>query len=102
MLQVIINLLTFNALNTPPEIYAGLGAAWVLLMSAGIASVVTRKCLLVVKLVWLVLIVGLPVAGLLVYCIWCVISADYSFLKMFGLHRQTASYLGATSQKKTK
>lgn len=97
MLQVLINFATLNALNSPPEVYIGLAAIWVLLLSAGIASVVSRARSAWVAAVWIVFILIVPIAGLFVYCVWCMLSADYSFLKMFGLHRQTASYLRAAS-----
>jgi len=93
MIQAIINFCTFNALNTPREVYFGLAMAWLLLLGAGIASVISRKGQLWLKLVWMLVLVGLPVVGLFVYCLVCVLTADYSFLKLFGLHRQAASYL---------
>ncbi len=93
MLQVLINFVTFHALNTPPEVYVGLAIAWLLLLIAGFASVINRSSSMVAKVLWLLVIVGLPIIGLLVYCFWCVVSADFAFLKMFGLHRQTAVQL---------
>lgn len=93
MLQAIFNFCTFDALNTPREVYFGLALAWLLLLGAGIASVISRKGHLWLKLVWMLVVVGLPVVGLFLYCLVCVLTADYSFLKLFGLHRQAASYL---------
>lgn len=93
MLQAIFNFCSFNALNTPREVYFGLALAWLLLLGAGIASVISRKGQLWLKLVWLLVLAGLPVVGLFLYCLVCILTADYSFLKLFGLHRQAASYL---------
>jgi hypothetical protein len=93
MVQAIINFLTFNALNTPPEIYYGLAFVWLLLLGAGIASVLSRQGRIWLKLLWLLVLIGLPVVGLLIYSIVCVITADYGFLRLFGLHRRAASYL---------
>ena len=97
MLQVLINFFTLNALNTPSDVYLGLAAIWVLLLTAGIASVVSRARSAWTAAVWIVLMLGLPIVGMFVYCVWCMMSADYFFLKMIGLHRQTASYLRAAS-----
>jgi hypothetical protein len=101
MLEAILNFCTFNALNTPREVYFGLAMAWLLLLGAGIASVISRKGQLWLKLVWMLVLVGLPVVGLFVYCLVCVLTADYSFLKLFGLHRQAASYLRNPSPRRS-
>lgn len=93
MVQVLINFLSLNALNTPPEVYAALGVIWLILLVAGMASVFSRACSGWLKLLWLLLIVGAPVVGLLVYCVFCLVTADYSFLKLFGLQRQKATFL---------
>jgi hypothetical protein len=93
MLQVLINLLTLNALNTPPEVYAGLVAAWLLLVVAGIASVISQPFSRIGKIAWIILVLALPVMGMVIYCVRCLLGADYAFLKMFGLHRQTSAHL---------
>lgn len=93
MVPAIINFLSFNALNTAPEVYFGLALAWLLLVGAGIASVLSRQGAFWLKLFWLMVLIGLPVVGLFIYSIVCVVTADYAFLKLFGLHRQAASYL---------
>lgn len=97
MLQILINFFTLNALNTPPEVYIGLAAIWALLLAAGVASIILRALSVWTAAGWIVLLLGLPIVGMFVYCVWCMLSADYSFLKMFGLHRQTASYLRTAS-----
>lgn len=93
MVQAIINFLTFNALNTPPEVYFGLALAWLLLLGTGVASVLSRRGSIWLKLMWLLVLISLPVVGLFVYSFVCIVTADYGFLKLFGLHRQAASYL---------
>jgi|GEM_PF-1701898 len=85
MLHVIINLLTLKALSTPVEIYAGLGFVWLLMLTAGLASVVSRNSSGWLKVLWFILLIGLPVAGMMLYCLYCLWAADYDFLKVFGL-----------------
>ncbi len=87
MLQVIINLLTLKALSTSAEVYAGLAAVWLLMLAAGIASVLSRTWSPALKFFWCLVLVALPVAGMAVYCLCCLFVADYSFLKVLGLSR---------------
>lgn len=87
MLQVIINLLTLKALSTSAEVYAGLAAVWLLMLAAGIASVISRTWSPALKFFWCLILLVLPVAGMTVYCLWCLFIADYSFLKVLGLSR---------------
>ena len=93
MSQVIINFLTLNALNTAAEVYFGLALAWLLLLGAGVASVLSCRGSVWLKLFWMLVIIGFPIVGLSVYCFICVLTADYGFLKLFGLHQNAASYL---------
>jgi hypothetical protein len=101
MLQVLVNFLTFNALNTPPEVYFGLAAAWALLLVAGCSSIFSQRHWWLFKVLWLLMVIGVPILGLLLYCAYCLFSADYGTLKMMGLHKQTASQLRTISQAKS-
>jgi hypothetical protein len=100
MIQVLINFFSFNALNTPPEVYAALGSVWLLLLLAGMASVFSQNFGIWLKLLWLLLMITIPVGGLFLYSVFCLATADYSFLKMFGLHRQKALILRNSRSRK--
>lgn len=96
MLQVIINLLTLKALSSPFEVYAGLALVWLLMLCAGLASVLSRPWSLWVRIVWCLVLLLLPVAGMTLYCLVSLIVADYTFLKVLGFSRkQQAGYLSA-------
>ena len=95
MLQVIINLLTLNALNSALEVYAGLGAAWLLMLVAGCASVLSRPWHPAGKTAWCLVLIALPVAGLTLYCLVSLFLADYAFLKVLGLGRKHGGYTSA-------
>jgi Kef-type K+ transport system membrane component KefB len=90
MLQVIINLLTLKALSSPLEVYAGLGLVWLLMLAAGMASVMSRPWRLWKRMFWCVILVVLPVIGMTLYCLLSLTLADYSFLKVLGLNRKQA------------
>jgi hypothetical protein len=97
MIQLLVNFLNFQALNTPPEVYWALSGIWFLLLLAGVLSVLGRRCAWWAKAFWLLVVVGLPIVGLFLYCLYCLVAADYAFLKMFGLHKQTAAHLRAAA-----
>ncbi len=102
MLQVLINLLSLNALNTTPEVYVALAVAWLLLLSAGLVSIFGSKTHVLLKIFWTLVVVAAPVAGLFLYSFWCFVSADWGFLKMFGLHRQASSLLSHPPKQRAK
>ena len=97
MLQVIINLLTLRALSTSAEVYLGLAAVWLLMLGAGIASVFSRAWPSWSKLVWCAVLVGMPVVGMALYCLWSLAIADYSFLKVLGFSRKHTDQLAPKS-----
>ncbi len=95
MLQVIINLVTLNALNSALEVYAGLGVVWLLMLVAGCASVLSRPWHPVGKMAWCLVLIALPVAGMTLYCLVSLFLADYAFLKVLGLGRKHGGYMSA-------
>jgi len=90
MLQVIINLLTLRALSTSAEAYVGVLAVWLLMLGAGFSSVFSRNWPVWLKLLWVLLLVGVPIVGMFFYCLLSLILADYSFLKLLGLNRKSS------------
>jgi hypothetical protein len=99
MVQVITNLLTLNALNTPPEVYWALAAAWVLIVTAGITSIASQHFSTITKIIWLLVIIAIPVAGMLLYCAYCILSAEYAIIRMLGLHKHTSNQLKSIAPK---
>lgn len=85
MRETIIRFFTIQPLNEHPLIYWGLLVAWLILLGATMASIRVQPISLTMRWVWLVLVVLVPVVGMYLYLIRCLICADYSFMKfVFG------------------
>ena len=98
MSQVIINLLTLKALSTCAEVYVGLAFVWLLMLGAGLGSVISRHWPLWLTLLWSLVLICLPVVGLLLYCGLSLLIADYSAFKMLGLGRKHGDYYAASRE----
>ncbi len=95
MLQILFNLLSLKALSTPIEVYLGLVVVWVMLLVAGVGSVLSHRWSAWKKIAWCLLLVAVPVVGMTFYCFLSLCWADYSFLKLLGLGRQGSGQLSA-------
>ena len=95
MLDIFINLLTLKALSTSAEVYVGLLVVWILMLAAGIASVWSRLWPARDKAVWCIALVCLPVVAMTTYCLWSLVIADYSFLKVLGFSRKNTDQVKA-------
>jgi len=63
-------------------IYAGL-------VLTSLLDILTRKRLLVFKLAWSLLILGLPFIGMAFYCIFCLFTAEYPLISQLGFTSQS-------------
>lgn len=86
MRQVITNFLTGNPENISEPVYWAMGMIYLLLLSVSLASVYSRSRGIVSLLAWGLLVIFLPVMGIALHCLRCLIVADYQFLKQFGLN----------------
>ena len=85
MRDTITNFLTMDVQTSIGLVYVSLVVVWLIILIAGISSIVTRPMGTAGKLVWILLIVGLPLVGMAVYCLYSLFKADYSFLQQFGV-----------------
>lgn len=83
MLQVLIRFLTFNVISEHPAVYWGLALVWVVLLFAALSSVRSLSIPAGAKAGWFALILLLPLAGLGLYALRCLVRADWSFFKPF-------------------
>lgn len=81
MLQVVIRFLTFDVISEHPAIYWGLAGVWLILLVAAVSSLRSLEISSGAKAAWMLLILLLPVFGLGIYAIRCLIMGDWSFLK---------------------
>ena len=76
MIQLVLRFLTFNAQNLIPEVWVILVVLWVGLVFFSVTSVVSLNISASGKVFWLALIVILPIFGLFIYCIRCIIRSE--------------------------
>lgn len=81
MLQVILRFLTFNVVSEHPAVYWGLLVVWLMLLTAAISSIRSLEISTGAKVFWIALILAVPIFGLGIYALRCLLSADWSFLK---------------------
>jgi Phospholipase_D-nuclease N-terminal len=81
MRETIIRFLTLNPLNEHPLVYWGLGFIWVILILNCLASLRQQPTGYKARWTWFALILFLPIIGMGLYLMRCLVTADYSFLK---------------------
>jgi len=89
MREILIRFLSFEALNLIPEIYFALAAVWLLIVAITLVSISSQPIHLVAKLFLVLMVVALPMIGVLLYTIGCLIRADYSYFQQMGLFLPT-------------
>lgn len=90
MLQVVIRFLTFDVVSEHPAVYWGLAAVWLILLAAAVSSIRSLEISFGAKVGWGLLILLVPVFGLGIYGLRCLILGDWSFLKPFFAPPKTA------------
>lgn len=83
MLTTLIKFLLFAPDNVSKEVYWALGAIYLSFLIATILSIKKTTPNLAFRLAWILLVTIIPVVGIFIYCIRCLISADFNFLKQF-------------------
>lgn len=84
MRDTITNFLKMDVQTSIGLVYWGLALVWLIVLIAGISSIVTRPIGVAAKVVWILLVTGVPLVGMTFYCIYSLFRADYSFLSQFG------------------
>jgi hypothetical protein len=80
MRNIIINFLSLEVRSIHPAVYWGLAAIWVLALVSAFISVRSLPSTGLVKLVWFVLILAVPILGLGIYAFYCLFSANWQML----------------------
>lgn len=83
MRLVIHRFFSFHAENVAPEIYWALGCVYLILIAVSLESL--RRSQVRFKLAWAMLILFTPLIGMFFYALRSFFSADFSFLKRFGV-----------------
>lgn len=88
MQTIITNFLNASALNVEPAVIWALILAYVMLIVCTSASIWFSKAGAVAKLLWFLLVVACPFFGVILYCIGCLMRADYSTLAQMGFTKK--------------
>jgi hypothetical protein len=91
MIHALTKLLTLSPENVSMEVYWALGSIYIMLWIAAILSVVSKRKTLTHRLAWILLVTFVPVLGIALHCLSCLVTADYQFLKQFGLGTSKAA-----------
>jgi hypothetical protein len=81
MQDVVLRFLTFQVVSIHPAIYVGLGGVWLMLLLTAFGSVRSERFGTVARTLWLLFIVLVPLVGLGLYAVRCLICGNWSFLK---------------------
>jgi len=85
MRGVITRFFNFQALNTIPEVYVYALVILAVLVIITWFSIFSQNFGLGAKTFWLMVVTYLPIFGIVIYCVFCLIRADYSYLRRFGI-----------------
>jgi hypothetical protein len=89
MHDVIVRFLTLDALNVIPEIYIALVLVWIGIVTVTFLSIGSQRLPLWAKLFWIIVTVMVPIGGVFLYTIFCLLRADYSYLQQMGFFLPT-------------
>jgi hypothetical protein len=85
MRDALFNFIGLKPQNVIEPLYWLLAAGWVVFVFTAIQSILSRRMGALWKAFWILLVTAVPGAGLFVYLVFCLLTADYSFLERFGL-----------------
>lgn len=83
-MSLLRNFLTFNLITVSDENLWMLGAVWLVLIATGIWSVLSCPAHFVKKILWCVGIICLPIVGLSLYSLTCLLTAEWEILRQMG------------------
>lgn len=91
MKTAIQRFITLDARNIIPEVYVGLLFIYAALLLTTLNSIRTQSISRARKFIWGLFILLVPIGGMAIYAISCLITADHSFLRSIGLIRSTVN-----------
>lgn len=99
MKDAIMRFLAINPLNDHPMIYWGMIVVWLVLVLNCFFSIRSLRIGLGQRWAWFLLVLCVPVVGMLIYLVRCLLVADYSFLKfMLGPPQRAKQALAGSSR----
>lgn len=94
MKEVLIRFITIHPMNDHPILGWAMALVWLVLVGNCVASIRQQPMEIRSRLMWILLIVFVPIVGMAAYLFYCLLQADYTFLKFIlgpPKHIQTAN-----------
>lgn len=88
MQTIITNFIHVSAMNVEPAVIWALMFVYVALVATTIVSIGCSKIGMAFKLIWGVFVIACPFFGVILYCIVCLMRADYSVLAQMGFSKK--------------
>jgi hypothetical protein len=85
MSDVLTRFFALEALNVIPEVYVALAGIWLWILIVNFFSIAGQQIPPWAKLIWVLVVTLLPILGVFLYCLFCLLRADYSYLHQLGL-----------------
>lgn len=87
MKTAIHRFITLDARNIIPEVYYGLLFIYAALLFTTLNSIHSQDISPAGKMLWTLFVIVTPIAGMALYAMRCLLTADHSFLRSIGLLR---------------
>lgn len=100
MSEFVTNFLFLHVHNSSFTVQVMLGVIWLMLLAAGLWSVMSQSHGALWKVFWSAALILLPWVGMFLYSFRCVVVSDFSFLKPLGLRAGKLSRLNAEQNTK--
>ncbi len=81
MKEVLIRFITIHPMNDHPILGWAMALVWLVLVGNCVASIRQQPMEIRTRLMWMLLVVFVPIFGMLAYLGYCLLKADYTFLK---------------------
>ena len=91
MVQLIKNFVFLKVQNAHVMANVGVVVIWLCLLLAGVASILSQPKSAAWKIFWLLLVVCVPLGGMFLYCLWCVVTADLDLFRQLGIRKRAMS-----------
>jgi apolipoprotein N-acyltransferase len=81
MKEIFFRFITIHPMNDHPILGWALGVIWLVMVANCVASIRQQPIEIRSRLMWMLIVALVPIFGMAAYLGYCLLKADYSFLK---------------------
>ena len=81
MKEIFFRFITIHPLNDHPILGWALGFIWLVMVGNCVASIRQQPMEIRTRLIWMLVVTFVPIFGVLAYLGYCLLKADYGFIK---------------------